>query len=247
MITLPKRPLIIAHRGASGYHPENTLPSFAAAVEMQADAIELDVHYTKDREIVVSHDATIDRLSNGQGRIALYTLEELKHFDFGYKFYKGCRGIRIPTLAEVYELLKDTKLYVNVEIKGSDPQMPADLDALARRYGMEDRVFYSSFCHWQLARMKAVAPDALVAPLYGAFSLHDAPAYAKSFGAAAIHPDMGDIFEMPEIVARAHSLGQRVHVWAPNSEEHMERLLRLGCDGLIMDYPDRARKILESI
>ncbi len=125
--------------------------------------------------------------------------------------------------------------------------MPADLDALARRYGMEDRVFYSSFCHWQLVRMKEVAPDALVAPLYGAFSLHDAPAYAKSFGAAAIHPDMGDIFEKPEIVARAHSLGQRVHPWAPNSEEHMERLLRLGCDGLIMDYPDRARKILESI
>jgi len=105
-----------AHRGASGYAPENTLPAFALAVEQGADGVELDIQLTKDGQIVVIHDETIDRVSNGSGWVKDYTLSQLKKFNFN-KTFPEYGFVTIPTLEEVYDLLKDTGLTVNVELK----------------------------------------------------------------------------------------------------------------------------------
>ena len=109
MRPLIEKTLIIAHRGACGYAPENTIEAFGLALEMGADGVELDIHLTADGQVVVCHDEKIDRTSNGQGDITSYTLEELRAMDFGYHFYdKERRGIKLSTLSEVYELLSPT-------------------------------------------------------------------------------------------------------------------------------------------
>ena len=110
------KPLVWAHRGASGYAPENTLAAFKKAVEMKADGVELDVQLTKDGEIVVCHDETIDRTSDKKGLLMDYSLEELKKFDFSNS-NPAFEGEQIPPMSEVFDLLKDTDLTINIELK----------------------------------------------------------------------------------------------------------------------------------
>jgi glycerophosphoryl diester phosphodiesterase len=110
------RPFIWGHRGAAGHSPENTIPSFEKAVELGADGVELDVQLTKDGEMVVIHDETVDRVSDGSGWVKDYTFEDLRKLDVNQKF-KQMGKMQIPTLREVYELLENTKLHINVELK----------------------------------------------------------------------------------------------------------------------------------
>ena len=114
---------IFAHRGASGYAPENTLEAFRLAMEQGADGIELDVHLTKDGEVVVIHDETLDRTSNGQGKVRDYTLEELKKFSF-HNHIEKYKGVQIPTLKEVLDLVKNSSMKVNIELKTVFPALP---------------------------------------------------------------------------------------------------------------------------
>ena len=239
MNRISEKTFVWAHRGASGYRPENTLEAFALAAEMGADGVELDVHFTRDGQVVVIHDEKIDRTSNGQGEVKDYTLEELNSFDFGFKFYGGRRGIKLPTLDEVYELLSPAGLTVNVEIKAVDPYLPAVCDKIARRHNMENKVIYSSFDHLQLLRMKQVNPDAVIAPLYG-FNLVNPWNYAKDMGAGAVHPRLTLLDSLEKYVDRCHSAGLRVHPWTVNSEEDVKHLIELGCDAIITNYPDMA-------
>ena len=111
-----KRPFVWAHRGASAYCPENTLPAFAKAMEMGADGIELDVQMTKDGELVVCHDEKIDRTSDGKGWLKDFTLAELRNFDFSYG-YEAYKGVKIPTLREVFELFADTNMTINIVLQ----------------------------------------------------------------------------------------------------------------------------------
>ncbi len=230
---------IWAHRGASGYRPENTMESFALAAEMGADGVELDVHFTKDRKIVVIHDEKVDRTSNGQGSVTQYTYDELCHFDFGYHFYGELRGVKIPTLEEVYALLAPLGMTVNVEIKSTDPVMPKACIEIAQKYGMENKVIYSSFNHLQLARAKEADSRVPVAPLYG-FNMLNPWDYALSFGAFAVHPDQKQLVLFENYVETCHHKGLRVHPWTANSEGEISFLLKNGCDAVITNYPDRA-------
>ena len=246
MKTLTPKTYIYAHRGASGYAPENTLEAFALAAEQGADGVELDVHFTKDGKVVVIHDSTIDRTSNGQGAVLDYTYDELLSFDFGYKFYRERRGIKIPLLEEVYELLAPKGLTVNVEIKATDPAICAECHKIAEKYGMTDRVIYSAFDHLQLSNMQKVCPDAFVAPLYsrGMVKVWD---YCKNMGASAAHPDQKQIRLLPEYVEECHKLGVRVHPWTVNDAEDMRFLAEQGCDGIITNYPDVAKRTIEEM
>lgn len=241
-MTLTDKTLIWAHRGASGYRPENTLSAFALAADMGADGVELDVHFTKDRQVVVLHDERIDRTSNGQGEVTSYTLDELKKFDFGYKFYGDFSDVRISTLDEVYDLLAPTGLTVNVELKSADAEISAACDAIARKYGMENKVIYSSFDHLQLLRMKQVSPDAFVAPLYG-FNLVNPWNYALDMSAGAVHPRNILLDRLDRYVEKCHELGLRVHPWTANSEEDIKQLLLKEVDAIITNYPDIALKL----
>ena len=245
MKPMNEKTLIIAHRGASGYAPENTMEAFRLAAEMKADGIELDVHLTADGQVVVCHDAKVDRTSNGQGNITDYTLEELRTMDFGYHFYKEeRRGIRIPTLEQVYELTAPLGMIVNVEIKSADPAIIPACAEIAKRCGMEDKVIYSSFDHFQIERMKQYDPCAAIAPLYS-FNMLKPWNYAVDINAQAVHPKYTQIHSIENYVKECHDRGVRVNVWTANTEEEISFLLDAGVDAIITNYPDVAMRLAE--
>lgn len=243
MDTITEKTLVWAHRGASGYAPENTMEAFELAAKMGADGIELDVHFTSDGQVVVLHDEKIDRTSNAQGAVSGYTLAELKQFDFGYHFYDGQRkGVKISTLDEVYDFIAPLDMVVNVEIKSADPDISRACDIVAERHGMREKVIYSSFDHFQLQRMKEVCPSAFIAPLYG-FNMLSPWTYSLDIGARAVHPRFNQIRLLEDYVLNCHKLGIRVHTWTPNTEEDIKFVLESGADAIITNYPDIALKL----
>ena len=174
---------IFAHRGASGYAPENTLEAFALAMEMGADGIELDVQLTKDGEVVVIHDEVIDRVSNGKGLVKDYTLVQLRKFSFD-NHMEGYENISIPTLKEVLELVKASKMEVNIELKtgiywylGLEEKV---LEIVKNRE-MHKRVIYSSFNHYSVQKIKELDQKAETAYLYSDVILN-VENYAKGTG-----------------------------------------------------------------
>ena len=161
--------LIYGHRGASGHAPENTLEAFRLAMDMGADGFELDVHMSKDSELVVIHDETVDRTTDGTGLVRELTLEQLQALD-ACNGMENYRGAKIPTLAEVFELIRDTHHIVNVEVKTDEwfyPQIEEKCLALAKEKGVEDRVIYSSFNHHTLMKLRQLEPDAKLGMLFG--------------------------------------------------------------------------------
>ena len=145
-----------AHRGASGYAPENTLEAFEMSVKQQADGVELDVQLTKDGELVVLHDETLDRTTDGKGFVKDYTLKEVQALK-AVKTHPEYQTGRIPMLAEVYDLLKPTGLEINVELKTGIffyPGIEEKVLKLTKEMGMEERIWYSSFNHYSLKKVK---------------------------------------------------------------------------------------------
>ena len=239
-----KKPLIWAHRGASGHAPENTLPAFDLAAKMGADGVELDVQMTKDGEIVVCHDETINRTSSGKGRIKEYTLTELKQFDFSYGNL-AYEGVQIPTLEEVMDLLDPTGLTINIEIKTGIifyPEIERKLLDLARRKNWEDRVIYSSFNHETLRTLHQLDPSVQTGILY-ADGLVDVVPYAKSLHARALHPAMYNL-QYPGFLEQCAEAGIDIHVWTINSTEEITRCIELGVHAIITNYPEKVKKIL---
>lgn len=230
-----------AHRGASGYAPENTLEAFSLAVDMKADGVELDVQMTRDGYLVVIHDETIDRVSNGSGFVRDYTLKELKQFQFN-KTHPEYDDVKIPTLQEVYELLKDTSLCINVELKTGvyfyDGLEERVLE-MSRRMGMEERIWYSSFNHASIRKIKEISPESKTGVLY-ADGIWNAAEYAKQLGADALHPAFYNL-QYPHIVERAGELGMKVHVWTVDDDDQVMKCLNFGADVVITNYPDVVR------
>jgi len=237
--------MIHAHRGASSLLPENTLEAFSLAVEQKADFIELDVHLTKDGHIVVAHDSTLERVSNGSGYINDQTLEELRDLDFGKLFPKddGSPAVfRIPLLSEVFSLVKPTELSVNIELKTTErlyPELPKMLVALAKEYSMEERIIYSSFNHYSLAELRKIEGRAKTGLLYE-LGMVDPWVYANYCGAYAIHPYFYVIAALPETVKHCHDNGVKVNVWTVDNEDAVKLMLKCGVDGIITNKPGAA-------
>ena len=248
--TLNKRTLVWAHRGASAYAPENTNAAFALAAEMHADGIELDVHLTKDGVPLVCHNDTVNGTSDGNGRIKDLTLAEIKKFNFAYR-YEDTRFtdkygfVPAPTLEEVYELLAPTGLTVNVELKSDEEELLRLCDEAANKHNMKGKIMYSSFNHRALMRIHKYDPTVMTAPLYAQRILFPW-VYANLLGAMAIHPDWGQVFDIPEMIHECHIRGIRVNPWTVDSEDAMRRLIEAGADALITDVPDVALKVVES-
>ena len=236
---------IFAHRGASGYAPENTLEAFALAADMGAHGVELDVHICRSGELVVTHDEWVNRVSDGTGWVKDLTLAELKALRFN-RTHPEYENARIPTLEEVFQLLKPTGLEINIELKNSMIDYPElekrSLEA-ARQAGMVDRVIFSSFNHYSMQRMKALCPEVRCGLLYDA-TLVRPWAYAVALGMDAIHPMFTEVVVPGGECAAAHRAGIAVHTWTVNEEEHMRRVLAEGADILITNYPDKALKLL---
>ncbi len=236
---------IWAHRGASGYKPENTLPSFQYAIDLGADGVELDIQLTKDGQLVVCHDEQINRTSNGKGFVKDYTLKELKELDFSYK-YPELGKVEIPTMKEVFELLKPTNLIINIELKTGvfDYEgIEEKIIQLTKEEGFEDRVIYSSFNHYSIQRIQRLDPNAKTAFLYsdGTF---DMPEYGRDHQVNALHPAFYNL-KYPEYMKKCKEYGLDVNVWTVNEEYIAKICLDHGVTTLITNYPDRMRKLVE--
>lgn len=231
---------IWAHRGASAYAPENTIEAFLLAAEQGAHGVELDVQLSADGELVVIHDETIDRTSDGTGTVAAMSLAELREHDYANGM-DGFGGVAIPTLAEVFEALRPTALAVNVELKnginfypGIEKAALAAIDAS----GMRERVLVSSFNHYSLKTLQQLDRDVPLGLLF-AEGLYLPWEYAADFGAAAIHPCL-PFLQVPGVVEYAHQAGVAVNVWTVDEREHLEQCVALGVDAIITNRPDDA-------
>ena len=240
------KPLIWAHRGASGYLPENTLPAFEKAIEQGADGIELDIHKTKDGELVVIHDEWTTRTCGVEGWVKDYTLAELKAMNAN-KTHPECLEAKIPTMREVFELIKPTNLTINIELKTGVvfyEGIEADIIAMTKEFGMEDRVIYSSFNHASVMKIKELNPEAKTGFLYADGPL-DMPEYGKKHGVDALHPALYNL-QYPGFVAEAKAKGLKLHVWTVNEPEHIHMATQAQVDAIITNYPDRAKQIIET-
>lgn len=234
-----------AHRGASAYAPENTIAAFKLAIDMRADGIELDVHMSADNKLMVCHDETVDRTSNGSGRIVDMTCQELKLLDFsnGIEEYAGAR---IPTLKEVYGLIRPTELTINVEVK-SDVVIYYgiwdELIKLEREMGMQGRILYSSFNHFVLMKLREVDPTAKIGLLYSS-GMVDPWVYANHLHADAIHPHYLAA-RGPGVIEGCKKNGVAVHPWTCDDEAAIRELAQAGVEAIITNVPDVARRVVD--
>ncbi|MDD4080921.1 MAG: glycerophosphodiester phosphodiesterase [Eubacteriales bacterium] len=233
--------LICAHRGASGYAPENTLEAFQLAVDQKAEAVELDVQLSRDKQLVVVHDERIDRVSDGSGLISMLSLKDIKSHLFNAT-HPAYLDARAPTLEEVFDLLLETNLIINVELKNSRipyEGMEEKCIDLARRKGISDRVIYSSFNHYSLFKVKAIDPDAVCGLLYDCCMVEPWE-YARRLKIEALHPHYSELLLNPRECDEAHKAGLQVNTWTVNDDRDMKKVFEMGADMLITNYPDRA-------
>ena len=221
----------IGHRGAKGHLPENTLASFQKAIDLGANGIELDVHLSADGQVIVMHDETIDRTTDGKGAVKQQPLAVLKTHRIDFQF-------EIPTLSEVFDLV-DRKVLVNIELKVFETAEPVVL--LIEKYVLEKGWQYSDFLissfDWlALEKVRALHAEIPLGVLTST-DLDLAIAFAKVINAETIHPYFHLLTD--ENVARMQAQNLKVYTWTVNEFEDLHRVTSLGVDGIITDFPDR--------
>jgi glycerophosphoryl diester phosphodiesterase len=223
--------LKIGHRGAKAHIAENTLESFQKALDLGADGIELDVHVCATGELVVIHDFTVDRTTNGTGEVHKLSLAELKSLAIEEKY-------SIPTLDEVFDLI-GKNCFVNIEMKGRHTAQPVSdfVEKLVKEKGYSyDNLIISSFQREELQVMARINPNIPLGVLTQA-SVAQAKEWAAEFSAKAIHPHYSLLTE--HNVDKAHKMGLKVYTWTINDAEDIERIKGYGVDGIISDNPER--------
>lgn len=238
-----EEPLVIAHRGASAYYPENTMAAFEAAVAMKADMIELDVLLSKEGVPVVFHDSKLDAHSNGKGQLQNFTLKELKKLDAGSWFDAEFSGQRIPTLEEVLEFASDT-IALNIEIKTEAVSEQAangveeKVLRLVTNYGMQEHVLFSSFDYRAVKRLKEWAPGIPVAVLY------EKKQFQKKMPSQLIKNCNADAFNCSYRQLNKRWIQDlKVHkipffIYTVDQKARMQKLLNMGAAGIFTNKPD---------
>ena len=247
LLQIPK-PAIFAHRGASAYAPENTLASFELAIHQEADAIELDAKLTADGQVVVIHDQTVNRTTDGNGRVGKMTLTQIRQLDAGSYFAAAFYDERIPTLEEVFETV-GRKILINIELTNYaslTDSLPEKVANLVRRHNLAKRVIFSSFNPLALLRVGRKLPATPVALLA---VQGRSGAWARSWvgwiiGYNSLNPELRDVNF--NLVENAHKRGKRILVYTVNRVEDMQRMFQLQVDGIFTDYPDLARQVLNA-
>ena len=241
-----KKVLNIAHRGFSGYYPENTMLAFIKAIEVQCDGIETDVQLTKDGIAVLCHDETVDRTTNGKGLIKDYTYEELEKLDAGIKKEEKFKGYKIPTLDEFLDYVKDKNLLINLELKNSIMEYPSLEEIVIEKvykYNIQHNCIISSFNHYSMARCKHIDKKIKTGLLYDE-TLYKPEKYIGYVGADTLHPNFHGVYS-EDIVRGIKSKNIPINVYTVNEEEDMINMLRLGVDGIITNYPDKLRALIK--
>lgn len=240
------RPMIFAHRGAKNYAPENTLASFEMAVEQGADAVELDAKLSADNKVMVIHDQTVDRTTDGKGKVNQLTLQELKTLDAGSFFDSRFAGERIPTLDEVFESV-GKKIFINVELTNyasrNDELVPLVVD-LVKRHGLQRSVLFSSFFPVNLHHAQTLLPEVPVGLLAwdGVLGTLNRSSLYLRLSPKIVHPYLKDV--NPRLMDRERRRGRRVHVWTVNEESDLIKMKELGVDGVFTDDPVTALRVL---
>jgi glycerophosphoryl diester phosphodiesterase len=253
----PAAPRAFGHRGSAGTHPENTLESFAAAAAVGIRYLELDIHMTRDGEVVVSHDDHLERTCGRAGVIREMTYAELAAADAGRMFtLDGAnfpfrdKGIRVPRLAEV--LAAFPKLWIEIEVKQIAPSLVVPMLDVIDRAGMRRRVFVASEHQEPLDEVRKLAPE-----IPTNFSYFETGGFFQAMASRDNYRAPGDALQIPrsyeswqlvtpDSVEFAHRIGLEVHVWTVNEEAEMTELLDMGVDGLISDYPRRLLDVIRS-
>ena len=255
-------PHLFGHRGASGEAPENTLPAFERAWQAGVPYLEMDCHATRDSEIVVMHDATLERTTDGTGPLKEQTMEALERLDAGYRFstdgerfpFRG-KAVRVPRLLDVLTAFPEAR--INLEIKQADPPITERVVRLLRRADAIERVLLAAEDDGIMADIRAAKPGTAigmsrgdVVELFQAALEERLETYRPPGHALQIPPSfMGDPLITPANLALARRVGLRVHVWTINDPAEMRALLRAGVDGVMSDFPARlvaAARDLES-
>lgn len=244
-----KYPLFVtAHRGFSGRAPENTPAAFRAAIEAGCDMIELDVHLSRDGMVVVIHDDTLERTTNGRGQVADQIYAELRRWDAGSWFDPRFSGEYIPTLAEILSMARN-RILVNIELKKGRQAFPYTLQELADRTlrevesaGLSDQVLFSSFDSDAIDRISEQNPRLPVALITASPWLRPEEA-----GGGKRYPTLNCRITVlnERNTRRARAEGVRIHAWTVNDPEAMKGAIALGVDGIITNHPDRLIRILQ--
>jgi len=241
---------IYGHRGSKGNYPENSMLAFKKAIEAGVDGMELDIHMTKDGEIVVIHDTTLDRTTTGTGYIKDYTLAEIRNFSIGKKFTEfkhyepSWDNEVVPTLTDALELCKEYDLEVNIELKSHEvvyPDIEAAMLKVVREVGYDtEKVIYSAFHLPTILRIKALDSETKIAWLLENF-IPLPTDYIETFDLEALHMDKNIVLKMPEYWQQ---VADKLRVWTVNDEEQMKKLLEMGIEAIITDYPEIAVGLL---
>jgi glycerophosphoryl diester phosphodiesterase len=226
--------MAIAHRGASSYAPENTFAAFDLAIEMGARHLELDVHFSSDGHLVVIHDDTVDRTTDGSGPVTSRSLAALTELDAGAWFDPRFKGERIPTLGAVLERYWGAHLHV--ELKGHSAGLAQRAVDMIRSSGIATNVTITSFQKAKLEETRAYAPELPTGWLVGEVS--DAVvAQARAMGLTQLCPRAGAV--TPELVSRLHAEGLVVRAWGVATEDLMRQVVTAGADGMTVNFPDK--------
>jgi len=231
------RPILLAHRGDKDHAPENTLPSFAQAIQKGADGVELDAKLTSDGHVIVIHDTTVDRTTNGSGKIQSFSLDAIRKLDAGSWFDKSFAGAQVPLLEEVFETVGKEKI-INIELTNYATPRDGLVEAvceLIKKHNNEDQILFSSFFVSNLriaAKMLPKVPRGLLA-MPGLIGL-----WARSFGFMfgdyqALHPHISSVRR--EQIQRVHRVKRRVHVWTANTPDEIKQLADWDVDGIFTD------------
>ena len=235
-----KSPMVIAHRGGASLAPENTLAAFRNALEVGADAVELDVRLTRDRRVAVFHDRRVDRTTTGTGVVGSHTLAELKSLDAGSWFSAQFEGETVPSLEEVFEALPpDFPIFVEMKAKGPAARLlvPKVVD-LVREYGRWESTKVASFNPAALVHLRLIEPRIIRGYIWS--GAHPLPLLARLMSPLVkpywLAPAVNAL--TPSLVARFHARGNPVSVWDVGTGKDLEELMELGLDGIVTDYPD---------
>ena len=254
------RPMVIAHQGGEGLRPSNTLIAFENAVALGVDVLEMDVHSTNDGVLVLIHDDTVDRTTDGTGRVNDFALAELQQLDAGEYWtaddgattpYRG-QGVRIPTLEEVLTAFPQMKF--NIEIKQVEPSIASSLCETLRAHDLTDRALIASFHPTAMNEFRAACPEVAtsmvedeIRPFFILNTIFLGALYNPPGAAFQVPEYSGSLHVLtPRFVRGAHGNNVAVHPWTIDDPADMERFLDMGVDGIITDRPDLMIELLRS-
>lgn len=234
-----------AHRGASFDYPENTILALKEGIKSGANGLEIDVHKTKDNNLVVIHDENIERTYLGKGLVKDFTIDELRKFKNRKKLFRDNIECHIPTLEEVLKLIKGKDITLNIELKTDEIHydgIESDVISLINEYKLNKQIILSSFNHDSIKIVKSLDSSIKTGILYDK-PIENVINYAKSLEVDALHPDLRLVSR--ELIQEAHENNLKVNIYTVNNPIYMRFLIKSKADGLFTDYPELLNEILK--